>query len=249
MTIGDLKVGSKLMFGAYGVRTPVPVTWLKATKDCIFLAEKVLDILPFDSAEPRNRNGNSYYAGNSNYELSNIHQFLNADGEDWFERTHYDDEEPVRYQRDIPGFLTHFEDYELASLQGKVCLPHLADIVDGGQTPKFELFRRKGIRTTATDDVITYRFGHGLDCNTFAEYWTQDASTCSSVRFISRGATFRSRSASTICGIRPKCSLSASVEVEKCAEYCWRIKPFGAVRPGQKQWEDAELMAFLGMSL
>ena len=76
MTIADLKVGSKLVFGAYGVGGAIyPITWLKANKEGEFLSEFVLDMVKFDEEERSNPEHDCRYCGNGNYELSNVLQF------------------------------------------------------------------------------------------------------------------------------------------------------------------------------
>ena len=126
MTIEELKVGSRVMFGNYGVNSDrtYPIWWVKATKDCDFITESVLDYLMFDAKEPNNGDYGCRNYGNPNYNLSNIRQFLNSEDEDWFIPQHAADNwpnsrrqdslasygDPGGTYRDHHGFLRHFED-------------------------------------------------------------------------------------------------------------------------------------------
>lgn len=129
MTIEELKVGSRVMFGNYGVDSDraYPIWWVKATKDCDFITESVLNYLMFDAKEPNSGDYGCRNYGNPNYNLSNIRQFLNSEDEDWYIPQHAADNWPNNRRQDSlasygdpggtyrhhHGFLRHFEDYEI----------------------------------------------------------------------------------------------------------------------------------------
>lgn len=58
-TIGRMKIGDKLLFGAYGVSNddPHPILWLKGTPNGDFITQDVVDYIAFDARE---RNSESY---------------------------------------------------------------------------------------------------------------------------------------------------------------------------------------------
>lgn len=78
----------------------------------------------FDAQEPTNPDDRRRRWGNNNYPHSNAHQWLNADGPDWFKPTHEHDAPPIAdhtYDGDNPymgepGFLTAFSDAFKAAL-------------------------------------------------------------------------------------------------------------------------------------
>lgn len=76
----------------------------------------IIDIFGFDGKEPANSDSDRANWGNNNYRVSNIRQYLNSVGPDWYEPQHYRDEPPSTFymyagygayeQRD--GFLSAF---------------------------------------------------------------------------------------------------------------------------------------------
>jgi len=78
----------------------------------------------FDAKELTNPDENCVHHGNNHYPTSNAHQWLNADGPDWFKPAHEHDAAPVAdniYDGDNPyagdpGFLTGFSDAFKAAL-------------------------------------------------------------------------------------------------------------------------------------
>lgn len=72
-TIGKIKVGTKLMFGQYGVSADeiFPIMWLKATPNGDFIAAKVLDYICFDGRERQSADYNMRMFGNPDYGRSN----------------------------------------------------------------------------------------------------------------------------------------------------------------------------------
>lgn len=79
-TIGRMKIGDKLLFGAYGVSNddPHPILWLKGTPNGDFITQDILDYIAFDARERSSEVYNRRGWGNPSYPLSNILSFLNS---------------------------------------------------------------------------------------------------------------------------------------------------------------------------
>lgn len=179
--IRNMRVGSKLIFGKYSCNkdaVPEPITWLKASQSNHFIAECALDYICFDARELRENPTiySRYGSGNSDYALSNIHTFLNSEDYEWYIQRHPRDTAPVaettggfggtgRYA-DHPGFLNHFEDFEIGMLevedfnvngnviQTRVRLPLYSEIAGND---RFMLFHRKGVRAHPTSDFCLHK--------------------------------------------------------------------------------------------
>ena len=176
-----MRIGSKLSLGMYSVNKdapPVPIMWYKATPNGDFITCEAIDYLCFDARERQFREDGTLFrnSGNPNYELSNIHWFLNSENNEWYVPKHENDNSPsVRYHdtdgyqgvfSDHAGFLRHFENYEISSLsqqtyqvnESKVTsLIRLPDEANIFGCDKFALFRNKGIRSHPSMDVITHK--------------------------------------------------------------------------------------------
>lgn len=186
-TIKSLKIGDVLTFGAYSAKgcgdQPVPITWIKASTNCDFVAEYVLDHLVLDAGEvwepgylpfsvPQHLtwryDGSS---GDPNYLVSNIFQFLNSaeDGGRWFHPLHDRDAAPQsplfhRYgYNNHAGFLRYFTETEINAMVNRhiSCplgevdgLVHLMSVEDVYGDNKLPLFRkRRGIRARPSADL------------------------------------------------------------------------------------------------
>lgn len=121
--IRDLFIGSKVYFGSYRVEKSrkEPIIWTVAAKNhpgypdnsVTLLSEYIIDLHGMDAVEPDKQDGNNDYA------LSNIRQWLNTFGEEWFYPTHEHDTEPTvenfrthsGYSH-TPGFLSSFTEAE-----------------------------------------------------------------------------------------------------------------------------------------
>ena len=126
-TISDLPIGAKLKFGAYSVSGEAPhkICWTKVHLDNTILSEFIEDQCAFDAIETNNYDDCRNEYGNNRYSLSNVHQFLNAGGPNWFNPTHESDEPPE--DRNMyngrfgynhkPGFTQSFEDWEIESIE------------------------------------------------------------------------------------------------------------------------------------
>lgn len=260
MTIADLKVGAKLVFGAYGVGDAThPITWLKANREGgEFLSEFVLDLLKFDAEEQNSPSHEHRYYGNADYGLSNIFQFMNSYEDDWFNPSHQYDCPPGNYNRPgdrtgdylhHPGFLNAFEDYEIECLAGSVNLPTLANIFGANGEPRMQFFNRKGFRGRPSSDLVYGKHGHCLEETSYCEYWLSDGTDSSSYRsFIGRDGSKHSTTADNAIGFRPKCVIKPTTEVEPIGDGSFRIVPFEpSKRRGPQIATDEELLNLMGL--
>lgn len=259
MTIADLKVGAKLVFGTYGVGTTLyPIIWLKANRDSEFLSEFVLDMVKFDEDERSNPSHDCHYCGNGNYEVSNILQFLNSYEDDWYSPMHEYDAPPGVLTRPSErlgeylrhsGFLHEFQDYEIESLADRVNLPTIANIFGANGEPKFPLFSRKGYRGRPTTDLVYGRYGHGLEERSYCEYWMVGrTNTTYHQSCVARDGSKHNIYADHVSGLRPKCIIRPELEVELISEGVYRIVPFKATKCyGPQIATDEELLNLMGL--
>ena len=261
MTIGDMKVGSMLLLGKYGVRNdaPQPILWLKGTPNSDFITLNAVDFICFDAKEAAMTD--YQYVGNPNYKLSNIHSFLNSDAEDWFNPTHQADAPPSQrfvtrrqfaYDRHF-GFLYHFEEYEFESIKletfevdGEVItslmrLPSLADILGAN---RFKVFAKKGIRPKVTEDMLATRIAHGFTYESYVPFWISDSSQSGQAAVIGRSGVRERQFASDCSGLRPVCTLKQDTPILK-GDGVYYIEP-RVVK--QNVCTDEELLAFLGVA-
>ena len=80
-----MKIGDKLLFGAYDVSNddPHPILWLKGTPNGDFITQDILDYIAFDARERSSEVHNRRSWGNPSYPLSNILSFLNSANPQW----------------------------------------------------------------------------------------------------------------------------------------------------------------------
>ena len=244
-TIRDLKIGTRLKFGAYGCRgnAPVPIVWLKASPDCDFIAECALDSIQFDNQELEQGNRDRRWNGNNEYGVSNIYQFLNSDEQVWYQQTHQYDR-PPNYQQ-YPGFLTGFADFEKASLMDGVNLPAFGDII-GGNT--FALFRKKGVRPHPSADM-QMRFWNEYMLTSYIPFWTRDPMGGSETRvmIIGRDGYGASKEASGRAGLRPVCNINGRAVVEIDDDGIYKLKAFEVADVVEEIYTDDALFNFLGL--
>lgn len=258
MTIADLKTGAKLVFGNYGVGPDIyPIYWLKTGRDNVFISEFVLDILKFDNLERNNPDREYYYGGNSNYELSNILQFLNSCEDDWYNAMHEYDAPPGSFNNTHnifgdyvlhTGFLNEFEDYELECLDGRIDLPTRANIVGTGAEARFPLFNRKGYRGRPCIDLVRNKDGCDVNEGSFCEFWLRDAERSSVSLYIDRSGIVRRTSPNSSNGVRPICKLKPTTEVKLQTDGTYCVVPFAASKPrDSKICTDEEFLSFMGL--
>lgn len=264
MTIADLKVGSKLVFGSYGAKDDVhPITWLKANKECVFISEFVLDWLKFDAPERSNPNRDNYWHGNADYETSNIIQFLNSYKDDWYNPMHTYDAPPgnVENMADAPGdyvnhtgFLHYFSEYELDCLVSRIDLPSCENIYGNGVCPKLQVFNRKGFRGRPSADLLRKRGVGGLREGSYCEFWLRDSyypDDYYRVSYVDKSGQKHMMYASLPLGLRPICTIDQKARVEQLPDGSgYRIVPFETedirVR-SDKVCTDDEFMELMGL--
>lgn len=261
--ISDLKIGAQLILGKYGVRNnnPFPIMWLKCTPNSDFITQSAVDYLPFDANEPDNDEFRG--CGNPNYGLSNLLAFMNSADESWYRPMHSMDAPPdmthttgsSQYESHC-GFLCHFEEYEVESfvkttvevagerITSAVRLPSSEEI-SGEQ--RFELFRRKGIRAKGTEDMITNRFGHGFDYNSFVPFWVRNRSVhfTRSALCLDRQCSLDTMPPRNSSGLRPVCTVNPDTPVILGENGYYYIKPRSVQR---NVYTDEELFELLGLA-
>ena len=144
-TLRSMSLGDVLIFGQYSAQEngqcPVPIRWLKATPNCDFIAESVVDLFPLDAREswpadyrPKDwemivSHGYGCYqgpidSGDPHFGRSTLIQFLNSVDESWFSKQHEYDAPPqmewmLGNQSNHYGFLRYFEPYEIDAMLAK----------------------------------------------------------------------------------------------------------------------------------
>ena len=114
MRIGELPVGARLIYGTYD---DDDIRWIKVSESSDFLAETRTGVLQYDNIEGTNASRARRRFGNNFFPQSNIAQWLNAEGTDWFRNTHEHDSAPNFYH--FPGFLNSFTQKELESIEDR----------------------------------------------------------------------------------------------------------------------------------
>ena len=261
-TVGNLPINSRIIMGNYAVSgaPSEAVYWLKATNDCEFIAESVLDHLAFDARENASEDHYIRSYGNPNYELSNILAFLNSDQQDWYYPAHELDEAPHRFaiservgaydRRD--GFLYGFEDYEIESMihyhkngcYAKVHLPEYADIIGASC---FKLFMRKGVRPHPTYGLVHAKRTLEMGSTSYASFWTCTQSGNNTLYAIDRSATRENVAPCRSRGIRPTCLLNRNTVVSTTSygKDTYVIKPFGTA--ADQAFSNEEFFSLLGI--
>jgi len=114
MTINDLSVGSKVMFGQAiydGQRNMViDLVWRKVAENNTFLTDFFVARKAADVPEPDNTSRDRRERGSNFFPQTNIFQWLNADRSGWFSKSHEADVAPDYVNE--PGFLSEFAQWE-----------------------------------------------------------------------------------------------------------------------------------------
>lgn len=249
-TVKKMRIGSRLILGSYApsCSEPEPIVWLKATPNCDFISEFVLDCLCVDAPEPHHGNGNG------NYSLSNMRTFANSAEELWYAPTHEFDN-PPDFTRNIygygAGFLHGFEMYEIHSLEGEVRLPAVGDIF--GEA-RFNLFSKKGARAAASVALSMKKRGY-FDLREFVPFWTSSevditgygGRLSKGFQIIGKDSGVRYQYPGSASGFRPVCSVKEDSVVEETADGLYRLLP--PVGYTAEAIPEEDLYAFLGLTL
>ena len=147
--IGNLAVGSKVKFGTYKVESEaaLPIIWTIPDKNhsgypansVTLFTERIIDLRGFDAKEPTNTDTNRQSYGNNRYSQSNLDQWLNDVGLNWWTATHTYDatpndagmSQPTGYD-DKLGFKSNFTADELAAVLDTTIRIAKNTVTDGG---------------------------------------------------------------------------------------------------------------------
>lgn len=133
ISINDIRVGEKVIFGRNAQSKPI--SWIKVSKDNTFISEFCLGVMCWDATE------RGIY--NSNYELSNVRQWLHSTERQWFSPSHPDDVCEARDRR-VPGFLSEFIEEEVNAIS-EIELPD-SNSIAGASELRYQYFRKHGVR-------------------------------------------------------------------------------------------------------
>lgn len=125
-TVGSLPCGAKIRFGSYcvGNEGAHSIRWIKVNStDTTLLAEHIEDFRAFDARELDSSEEYRREYGNNRYSVSNIDQFLNSTGDEWYHPQHDTDAPPTNELTydgtpylNHPGFLAGFNEAELEAI-------------------------------------------------------------------------------------------------------------------------------------
>ena len=147
--IGNLAIGSKVKFGTYkvGNETATPIIWTIPDKNhsgypansVTLFTERIIDLLGVDAKEPTNTDTNRRSYGNNRYSQSNLDQWLNDTGLNWWTATHAYDAAPTDAGMSQPtgyddklGFKSNFTTEELAAVLDTTIRVAKNTVTDGG---------------------------------------------------------------------------------------------------------------------
>ena len=146
---GKMSVGSTFFLGKYQVESEDPwdIEWeiVHQTADYqIAITKQIIDLRPFDGKESTNPDSDRKNYGNSNWQYSNIEQWLNSDQSNWYSAQHSADALPssdnVWVNNNVaynpydtkPGFLYYWSDEEKSVLQDMTLTLANNTVTDGG---------------------------------------------------------------------------------------------------------------------
>jgi len=118
----DLPIGTKVSLGARYYGEDIIFLLADKKKDNVLISEKVLTYKAFDAEEPTNPSRERTDYGNNRYRFSNILQWLNKSGSNWYSNMHrYDNPPTSNYvygnpYKDEDGFLTGFSSDVLGTI-------------------------------------------------------------------------------------------------------------------------------------
>lgn len=271
--VRDMRIGSKIILGKYSCNkeaNPRPIVWLKATQDSKFIAQDALDYICFDAKELRENATvyNRYQNGNPSYINSNIHTYLNSESDEWYVARHRLDMPPIRettYGYGVtgdynshPGFLKHFEDYEISTIitdtvtvdgavvDAKVRLPLSHEIVGDNN---FMLFHRKGVRAHPSEDLVEEKGRWNIFNSTsrYIPYIMADrhGRFPGCIYLMDSSCYMNSAYPENSNGIRPVIKLDPCAKVEIIEKNTYELVPFGTSQINV--WSGDDFMSLLGL--
>lgn len=238
-TVKSLKIGDTIVFGAYSAQgrgeNPVPILWVKASTNCDFVTEHVVDLLSFDV-----RGAMRYVDGtwvhdraNTVYRNSTLFQFLNSeeDGDQWFCPADGVQDTAPAYVKHA-GFLHYFSAAELDALlyrrgftgdpPNALARVHLMSEEDVFGDNKLPLFRkRRGIRAKPSQDL--YWSGRCWQTPShYIGYMTRSYDT-GGIVCVGRDAALHRIAANAACGLRPLVRLNPDAKIAIGEDGMWHI--------------------------
>ena len=240
MQIKDLHIRDYLMLGSYSAlpdRAPRPILWRKASRDCVFYSDSVLDYLVYDAKEEEHR------GGNPDFSLSNILRWMNSASVKWYKPSHPLDNPPNSLYMAFrsnpyvqrPGFLYDFDQDEIDALEVQsytamgeevhslVRLPFLEELFGDG---RLSLFRKGGVRGHASSDLATCRHSPVHSVCEYIPYWMLQETTIGdavSVRCVWKNACIYRITPYDSCGFRPVIKVKPNTEVKQVGRDTYRI--------------------------
>lgn len=225
-TLDSLESGSKVRLGTWN---GAPLGWIVARDNVTQELRLVLDAdsvatignMQWDAEEPSNPDSMRRDYGNNRYSLSNIHQWLNADGAagSWYTSTHQYDAAPD-YATTKAGFLNEWSDGTKSVLQDIDWATTLSD-TDGGGTENVS--GKVALMSTTELGLESDTGGNQLDIfNSDGDrangsaYWTRTPypSNSNGVRLVlASGALDVNNYAIFAYGVRPICAPNPSSSV------------------------------------
>ena len=120
MFLRNLPVGTKVREKKSGVTFIVAEHNHAGYSETTLITDEIIEYAAFDGAEKNNPNEEISKYGNNDYELSNIHRWLNSDKEDWFVKSHESDESPSK--ENVVDGDPYFYNVPFYAEDGKYCL-------------------------------------------------------------------------------------------------------------------------------
>lgn len=210
MLITELPLGSLVLLGAY---KGVPLKWMKVDNQILCLSTNI-GRFEFDSPEKDNPIDLRKDNGDNRYSFSNIDQFLNNTGENWYISTHEYDERPP--YADAPSFLTEFKEDELDCMED-----HRFEAIDSDNNVS-EWMTRKVWLPSVNNFVEEAMTTHEATEKRFAklpalrDMWTRSGfeNEGSFAKQILSNGSLADREVADRAHIFPLCKLSDDVELE-----------------------------------
>jgi hypothetical protein len=164
--LGNLAVNAKVKLGTiYGK----PIQWAVKSKNhagypagaITLVTDKIIKIMASDGKEAGNSDSNRQNYGNNRHIYSNIRQWLNKSGLNWYSAQHSADAAPTKANCNnyngydtIAGFLSGFTEQEIAALLTTTLTVNKATVDGGGQeTYSDKIFLLSGQEVGFTTDT------------------------------------------------------------------------------------------------
>lgn len=250
-TVADMKVGDRLLLGAFAVRwNEIPrgdaprISWLKATKGCDFISECVLMSGMYDV--PTWNGGRRLQC--ESFRESNLCMFLNSEEDSWFRPAYdWDLHDPYSNMGQHSGFLKYFGDGELDALvshgltgsgyEYRIRIPTDDEVSRDG----FQLFRRKGVRAHPSESYCSY---YHISDSSYPSYWTMTQNEYDSrAIYIGSDSHRHLGILNASHGIRPACTIKHDAKVARIDANTYEL----IISNDAKISSNEELLEMLGL--